>query len=206
MGAPEFRLSARRHVLRLRLLNALALRHVHRPLSGVGTERAKELVGARHLVRDGNADACGGISLPLQLKMEEHDELPRLVAEEDLGTLQHAAVLDVVARLVFDLERDPLVLPPLQVVGRIDVHANMRLVAGPAVDLVLTVEVVFAAVRENPAAMRIDGMPGRVVPHLAVLLHGLRPRYAQREAHSNNNTFLHFSYPLILCGISMRLT
>lgn len=138
-----------------------------RILTRTDTTRGDEAERALRRVAHRHGSAGGGIALSFELEVEPHDELPRTGIVKHLRPLDDASAFEDTPRRVVDSQHEAAVSPVQQVLRRIEAHAErgVGLACGRAR---LAVPEVCPFVADDAAAMGIDMLSFRVLPHAAV--------------------------------------
>ncbi len=134
-----------------------------------GRKARTNLKGPRGLSATATRNLGRVVAVPFQLVMRPHDEGVGALVEEHLGALKDATLFDRVARLGADGENNALVLPVVEVGGGVTTDADLRVIAGIALDFEFAVPVVNSVVKEKSAAVGIDVNAARIEPLFAGL-------------------------------------
>ena len=154
----------------------------------VGTQKAE---GTLWLVTHRHTIAGSTVAMSLEFEVEPHHKLFGLLTIDDLGTLEHAAPLQVVALLIHYGKRHTAVGPVGEVLRLVTSHPYQSRAGG--VGLVLTIPIIGAFVGHHSATMGIDVDAAVVGPQLSGLdgTLGSHGKGQPKQSHHPKNCFFH---------------
>ena len=113
-------------------------------------------IWATRVVSNGDTRSGGIIPFSFKLQVEPHHKLLGLCVIDHFRTLNDAAFNDLALRIVGHFQRNPLILPVIEIFRRIDMPPDMCPVSGAAGNLMFAKPVIGALVEYHTAAMRIN--------------------------------------------------